>query len=120
MNAERYGRALREMQERVAATTRMMIAAAAVSLMPLSAWADDSSRIQAAVREQQVAEAMAAWQRDADIKACTERPSEAERTACTRKMMARYYRSIEKASARFCKQVKGTKPEFSGCQSLSR
>ena len=120
MNAERYGRALREMQERVAATTRMMIAAAAVSLMPLSAWADDSSRIQAAVREQQVAEAMAAWQRDADIKACAERPSEAERTACTRKMTARYYRSIEKASARFCKQVKGTKPEFSGCRSLSR
>jgi hypothetical protein len=99
---------------------RVMIAAAAVFLMAASARADDHSRIQAAVREQQVAGAMAVWQRDADIKACTERPSEAERTACTRETLARFYRSIEKASARFCKQVKGTKPEFSGCQSLSR
>jgi hypothetical protein len=81
---------------------KMMIPAAAVLLMTASARADEYSRIQAAVREQQLAGAMAAWQRDADIRACTERSSKAERTACKREAMARFIRSIEEASARFC------------------
>jgi hypothetical protein len=97
----------------------MIIAAVVPLLMNASARAEDYSRIQAAVYEQQVAEALATWQRDADIKVCAERPSEAERTACTREAMARFVRSIEEASARFCEQIKGTKPEFNGCRSLS-
>jgi hypothetical protein len=92
-----------------------MIAAVVALLMNAGTRADDSSRIQAAVYEQQVAEALATWQRDADIKICAERSLEAERTACTREAMARFVRSIEEASARFCEQIKGSKPEFNGC-----